>query len=177
MAVVRVALVVVLLLTALLVQLTVLPLFGLPGATPDVLVVVVAALGLAGGENRGALAGFGAGLALDLVPPSYGVLGLSAVVLTVVGYVAGYQGQRTDRPALLTIGWVALLAGGSVLGYALLGGIVSDPRISWERVPLLVVTETLYAAVLAAFIVPAVGVLVRKLEPVDSGYELGRYDR
>ena len=177
MAVVRAALVLVLLLTALLLQLTVLPLLGLPGATPDLLLVVVAALGLSAGEVRGAVAGCAAGLALDLVPPADGVLGLSAVVLTVVGYAAGLLGARKDRAAVLTIGAVGLLAGGSVLAYAMLGGIVSDPRIVWERVPLLVGTEALYAAVLAAFVVPAVGALVGRLEPVESGYELGRYER
>jgi rod shape-determining protein MreD len=176
-AALRWALVLALLLTALLLQLTVLPLLGLPGATPDLLLVTVAALGWAGGEVRGAVAGFVAGLALDLVPPADGVLGLSAVVLTVVGYLAGLLGERRDRGALVTIAAVALLAGGSVLGYAMLGGIVADPHVSWERVPVLVVTETLYAAVLAAFVVPAVGALVRRLEPQDTGYELGRYER
>ena len=130
MAVVRVALVLVLLLTALLLQLTVLPLLGLPGATPDLLVVIVASLGLAAGEVRGAVAGFCAGLALDLVPPADGVLGLSAVVLTLVGYIAGLLGARKDRSAVVTIGAVALLAAGSVVAYAMLGGIVSDPRTS-----------------------------------------------
>ncbi len=177
MAVVRVALVLVLLLTALLLQLTVLPLLGLPGATPDLLVVIVASLGLAAGEVRGAVAGFCAGLALDLVPPADGVLGLSAVVLTLVGYIAGLLGARKDRSAVVTIGAVALLAAGSVVAYAMLGGIVSDPRIVWERVPLLLATQALYAGVLAAFVVPAVAALVGRLEPTDSGYELGRYER
>lgn len=177
MVVLRWALVLALLLTALLLQLTVLPLLGLPGATPDLLLVVVSALGWAGGEVRGAVAGFVAGLALDLVPPATGVLGLSAVVLTAVGYLAGLLGQRKDRGALMTIVVVALLAGGSVLAYAMIGGIVADPHIAWERVPTLVVTQALYAAVLAAFVIPAVGVLVRRLEPQETGYELGRYDR
>ncbi len=169
--------VLVLLLTALLLQLTVLPRFGLPGATPDLLLVVVAALGLAGGEVRGAGAGFAAGLALDLVPPADGVLGLSALVLTAVGYVAGVWGYERDRGALLTIGAVSGLAAAAVVGYAMVGGVVADPRIVWERVPLLVGTQALYAAVLAAFVVPLVGALVRRLAPQDTGYELGRYDR
>ena len=59
----------------------------------------------------------------------------------------------------------------------MLGGIVSDPRIVWERVPLLLATQALYAGVLAAFVVPAVAALVGRLEPTDSGYELGRYER
>lgn len=177
MAGIRILLVAVLIFTALLLQLTVLPLLGLPGATPDLLLVTVAALGLAGGPVKGALGGFVAGLALDLVPPSTGILGLSAVVLTVVGYLAGELGQRRDRSALVTIAAVAGLAGGSVLGYAMVGGIVSDPRVDWARVPALTLTSALYAGVLAAFVVPGVGAMVRRLDPPDSGYELGRYDR
>lgn len=177
MAFARAALVAALLATALLLQLTVLPLLGLPGATPDLLVVTVAALGLAGGPARGAVAGFCAGLALDLAPPATGVLGLSAVVLTVAGYVAGLLGERRDRSAVATTLQVGLLAAGSVLAYAMIGGIVADPRIAWDRVPGLLLTQALYAVVLAAFVVPLVAVLVRRLEPVDLGYGPGHYER
>lgn len=177
MAVVRGALVAVLLVTALLVQLTVLPRLGLPGATPDLLLVVVAALGMAGGEARGAVAGFAAGLTLDLVPPADGIIGLSALVLTLVGYLGGTWVERRERGALMTILAVAGLAAGAVLAYALLGGLVSDARIVWDRVPFLLATQALYAAVLAAFVVPGVGAMVRRLEPPDSGYEVGRYER
>lgn len=177
MAFIRVLLVAVLLFTALLLQLTVLPLLGLPGATPDLLLVTVAAIGVASGPVKGAGYGFIAGVVLDLVPPATGILGLSAVVLTVVGYLAGELGERRDRPALNTILAVAGLAGGAVLGYAMIGGIVSDPRVDWARVPSLALTSGLYAGVLAAFVVPGVGAMVRRLDPPDTGYELGRYDR
>jgi rod shape-determining protein MreD len=176
MAAIRVLLVGVLLFTALLLQLTVLPLLGLPGATPDLLLVTVAALGLVGGPVKGSLAGFAAGLALDVVPPADGILGLSAVVLTVVGYLGGELGERRDRAALLTTGYVGLMAGGAVIGYAFLGGIVSDPRVDWARVPMLALTSALYAAVLAAFVVPGVAAMVRRLEPPESGYGLGRVE-
>jgi rod shape-determining protein MreD len=176
-AVVRVVLVAALLATVLLLQLTVLAFFDLPGATPDLLLVTVAALGLAAGPGRGAVAGFCGGLLLDLAPPATGLLGLSALVLTVVGYVAGVLGERRDRSAVVTTVQVALLAGAAVVGYAIVGGVVADPRIAWDRVPVLAVTQVLYAGVLAAFVVPLVALLVRRLEPTDSGYELGRYER
>jgi rod shape-determining protein MreD len=174
----RTALVAAILLTALLLQLTVLPWIHLPGSTPDLLLVAVAALGLAGGPVRGAAAGFAGGLLVDIVPPANGVLGLSAVVLTVVGYLAGEFGdRRDDRPALVTLAFVTLLGGLAVAGYAIFGSIVGDNATDWNQLPLLIITAALYAVVMAAFVVPAIGALVRRLEPNEQSYQVGRYDR
>lgn len=177
MTLLRVLLVAVLVLTALLVELTVLAPLGLPGATPPLLLVVVAAVGLAGGEVRGAVTGFVAGLLLDLVPPAQGPIGVSAAVLTAIGYAAGVWGYERERGALLTTGFVALLGGGGVLGTAVLLTVVGDETVTWSSVPLLIGTAVLYAAFLAAFVVPAVGAAVRRLEPARSAYEVGRPER
>lgn len=169
----RAALMALLLLTAVLVQLTVLPLLGLPGATPDVVAVTVIALGFVAGPIRGAVAGFAAGVLLDLLPPADGLLGLTAVVLVVVGYLAGLLGQ-TERPPLVSVAITGVLAGGIVLGFALVGGVVADPRVSWERVPGLTLTQAAYALVLAAFVLPLVGWLWRKVDPPPPRYDVGR---
>ena len=174
MAVVRWLLIGALLVTATIIQLTVLPLLRLPGAVPDLLTVTVVAIGLAAGPVRGAASGFAAGLLLDLVPPADGILGLTAVVLVVVGYLAGLLGADTDRPPLVTVGLTALLAAGTVLGFALVGGIVIDPRVTWDRVPLLLLTQAAYAAILAPFVVPGVGALWRRVDPPPPRYEVGR---
>jgi rod shape-determining protein MreD len=170
----RAGLLVVLVLTALLLQLTALPLLGLPGAVPDILTVTVVAVGWAAGPVRGAATGFAAGLALDLVPPADGLLGLSAVMLVVVGYFAGLLGASEDRPALATVLVVGVLAGAVVVGTAVVGTIVSDPRTSWDRVAGLTLTQAGYAVVLAAFVVPAVGALWRRVDPPAPRYEVGR---
>ena len=98
MAWLRGLLTVALVVTAVLLEITVLPWLHLPGAVPDIVAVTVAALGYAAGPVRGAAAGFLAGLLLDLVPPADGLLGLTAVVLVVVGYLAGVAGGIQDRP-------------------------------------------------------------------------------
>jgi hypothetical protein len=56
----------------------------------------------------------------------------------------------------------------------MVGGIVLDPRVSWDRIPGLVLTQAAYAAVLAAFVVPGVGALWRRVEPPTPRYEVGR---
>ncbi|MBI1378639.1 MAG: rod shape-determining protein MreD [Frankiales bacterium] len=170
MAWLRATLQVVLVLTALILELTVLPLLHLPGATPDLLAVTVIALGFVGGPVRGAVTGFLAGVLLDVVPPSDGVLGLTAVVFVVVGYLAGLLGVR-ERGAFLTVGLTGLLAAATTLGIAVVGGVVGDPRVSWDRVPGLVLTQLGYALVLAAFVVPLVTALWRRVDPPQTRYE------
>lgn len=169
MAWVRAATMTALVVTAVILQLTVLPLLGLPGATPDVVAVTVIALGFAAGPVRGSVAGFGAGLLLDLVPPADGLLGLSAVVLVVLGYLAGLLGQ-TERSPFASVGLTGLLAGGVVIGLALVGGVVGDPRVSWERITGLLATQVLYALVLAPFVVPLVAALWKRVDPPPPRY-------
>lgn len=169
----RAGLMALLVLTAVLVQLTVLPLLGLPGATPDLIAVTVIGLGLVGGPVRGTIAGFAAGLLLDLLPPADGVLGLSAVLLVVVGYLAGLLGQ-TERSPLSSVLLTGVLCGGIVIGYALVGGVVADPRVSWERVPGLLLTQVLYAVVLAPFVLALITWLWRKVDPPPPRYDVGR---
>jgi rod shape-determining protein MreD len=170
----RTALTVALVVTAVLLELTALPLLGLPGATPDLVAVTVIALGLVAGPVRGAATGLFAGLLLDLVTPADGVLGLTALVLVVIGYFAGVLGGDPDRSPFLTVGLTGLLTGASTVVFALVGGLVADPRISWDRVPGLVVTQVLYAVVLAAFVVPGVAALWRRVDPPAPRYEVGR---
>jgi hypothetical protein len=122
---------------------------------------------------RGAATGLAAGLALDLVTPADGVLGITAVVLVVVGYFAGVIGD-TERPALVTVAATGLLAGGATLGAALVGGVVAAPRVSWDRVPGLLLSQVVYAAFLAAFVVPAVAWLWHRVDPPAPRYEVGR---
>ncbi|TAK68888.1 MAG: rod shape-determining protein MreD [Actinomycetota bacterium] len=161
----RAALVAVLLVCALTLQLTVLARLPLPGATPDLLLVVIVALGMADGPGTGVVAGFAGGLLLDLVPPAAGTVGVMALVLAAVGYLAGRVSDVEDRPVLVTIGVVVVLAAGALLGRAILGSLLGDVRVLWEDIPSLALSEVVYVAVLTPFVVPFVGALVRRLDP------------
>lgn len=161
----RVAFATVLVLLAALVQVTFLSRLGLPGATPDLVLVVVVALAFVRGPTAGAGIGFGAGLLVDLVPPADGPLGLTALLLSGAGYLAGRLAAGPDRSALAPLLTVAGLAPAVVLARALLLGLVGDPRVVWPEVPLLLVTQSLYAVLLAAFVIPFVSAVDRRLEP------------
>jgi rod shape-determining protein MreD len=93
---------------AIVVQLTVLNGLRLPGGgVPDLVLVLVASLGIANGPLRGLVTGFIAGLCLDLAPPGSAVLGEYALVFCLVGWAAGKLSGLATRSAL---GSMAMLA-------------------------------------------------------------------
>jgi len=153
----------VLLLTAVLLELTLLSRLGLPGATPDLVLVCVSALALVRGAEAGAVIGFGAGLLLDLAPPAVGYLGMSAFLLALVGYLAGMAAGSADRGVWRPVVLVAGLGALAVVVRAVLGGLLGDDGVVWDDVPLLVVTEAFYAGFLAVFVIPLVRAVDRRL--------------
>jgi rod shape-determining protein MreD len=153
----RTLFVAVLVLTAVMLELTLLSRLGLPGATPDLTLVCVAAVALVRGPAVGASTGFAAGLLLDLAPPSDAPLGTWATLFALAGYVVGMLAAGgAERSVWLSVGVVALAGAAVVLGRALLGGMLADPRVVTSEIPLLMLTEALYAAFLAVFVVPLV---------------------
>jgi len=81
---------------------------------PDAILVLLVAIALLRGPIFGSLAGFWAGLAIDVA--SLGVLGLSSLLLTLVGYWSGRLGEVTSRSsAHVPLVAVAL----ATLGYGL----------------------------------------------------------
>lgn len=93
---------------ALLMQLSVVNRIEVAGVTGNILVVVAVAGGFTAGPERGALIGFGVGLAYDLLLTS--PLGLTAIVYTVVGYVAGKVAAALIRSSRLAGVVLAVLA-------------------------------------------------------------------
>lgn len=152
-------------LVAVIVEVTLLSRLGLPGATPDLVVVTVVALAFAMGPSQGALAGFAAGVLIDLAPPGDTLLGVNAIVYLVVGWVTGTAIAPRDRTVPLMVGIVALAAGGATLATAALDTLLGSSRVSWEGMPAMVLTTALYAALLAPPVVLGIGWLVRRVVP------------
>ncbi len=166
----RVLLAALLVLVALAVQVTFLARLPLPGATPDLLLLVVVSLALAHGPGFGLGAGFAAGLAADLVPPADHEVGRWAMVLTLVGYLAGAARGETRRSAFVPLVVVAVAGAASVLLYAGLGALMDDPNITWRAVTDVLPTAVLYDVVLSAFVVPGVLALARRVEPDQNAF-------
>lgn len=156
---------VVVVLTALLVQVCVLNRLPLPMGRPDLLVVVVIAFALVGGPQRGAVIGFATGLAADLMPPSDHLVGRLAFAYTIVGYLAGLLEDVEERSVFTTIFVVALGAAIAVLVYAGLGVLVGDPTVTVHATARGLIAGVVYDVVLAPFVVPLVSAASRRLEP------------
>lgn len=166
----RVLLAVALVVVAAALQVTVLARLPLPGATPDLLLLVVVGLALAYGPGFGLAAGFGAGLAADLAPPADHEVGRWALVLTLIGYLAGMARDESRRSAFVPLVVVAVAGAASVLMYAGLGAMMDDPNVTWPAVRDLLPTAVVYDVVLSAFVVPAVLAMARRAEPDPAAF-------
>jgi rod shape-determining protein MreD len=166
MRVSRTLLATVLVVIALVVQVTVLARLQLPGAVPDLLLLVVLGLALVYGHVGGALTGFGAGLLIDLAPPADHAVGRYALVLCVIGYVAGLTKPETGRHRSATVPMLVVAAAAvtSTLLYAGVGTLVGDTAVDQSGLVKLILTATFYDLLLAPFVVPLVMSMARRLE-------------
>ena len=151
-------------LLALLLQTTVVARLPLPGSPPDLLLVLVVAYALAEGSASGMLTGFAAGLLADLL--SDAELGRLALVYVVVGYLAGLAADDTDRStaAALRRGRPGCRRSARPVRRGGLparrpAGVGRRARAGSERAR----SPTL--CVLTPFVVPVVGLLVRRVDP------------
>ena len=166
MRVTRVLYCAVLIVVALVLQVSALSRLGLPGAVPDLLLVVVVGLAMVYGPTSGAVIGFAAGLCQDLAPPSDHAAGRYALVLCLAGYIAGHFDRRTNRRSvLLPVAVVVCAPARTPLAPALLGAVIGDATIGGADLGELVVTAVVYDAVLAPFVVPPVMAGARRVDP------------
>jgi rod shape-determining protein MreD len=89
------------------------------GAHPDLVPLIVGAVGLLGGSVYAAVVGFSCGVLIDIALGQ--PLGASSLVLTAVGYAVGrYQEVRDPAHGLLPIPIGAAATAGYVIGFAAL---------------------------------------------------------
>jgi rod shape-determining protein MreD len=154
----RLALIIVL---AVILQVSFFSFLSILGGTPDVLYVVVVAIGLLGGGVVGAVCGFATGLLLDSVLVQ--TLGVSSLILLGVGYLAGRFREGFEITNALT---PALLAGGLTLAGAA-GFAAIQLMLGVEaQVSLLVLREVVVKGLLAFLLaIPLYPLLRRVLRP------------
>ena len=155
---------------AVIVQLTIVDRIAFPGGTgPDVVLLAVAALGLASGPMIGVLVGFWAGLALDVAPPGSHFVGQNALVFCLIGYLCGLAADVPNNEGAPEQGHTALFeivvtALGAVLGEALaalLGAMLSDPRVTWSAIRHVLPVAAAYDVLLCPFVLYAVAAALR----------------
>ena len=140
--------------TALVLQVSLFSRFSFDGARPDVMILVAVVGGFVCGADRGAVIGFTAGLAYDLVLST--PLGLSAFVYTLVGYTVGAVASSVVRSAP----WIGpvVVALGSAAGMVLF--IDDEPTVR------MLVAEVLGQAAFAGPPLTAIVVVVAAVNTV-----------
>ena len=148
--------------TALLLQVTVVTRLPLPGAAPDLVLVLVLAYALVEGPLSGMVTGFAAGLLADTVADSE--LGRLALAYAVAGYVVGLLEDDAERSVLLPFLAVGLGGAVALSAFAAEGVLLGDPRITGAAFLRSLASSVPYDVVLTPFVVPVVGLLVRRLD-------------
>ena len=149
-------------LTALLLQTTVIARLPLPGSVPDLLLVLVLAFALVEGPLSGLVTGFLAGLCADLVADHQ--LGRLALAYAVVGYAVGLLEEDNERSVLVPFLAVGAGAAGALLVFAGEGVLLGDVRVTFSAVLRGLLSSVPYDVVLTPFVVPLIGALVRRVD-------------
>ncbi len=127
-------------LAALLVQLTVFVDVRFFGVAPELLSLLAVFGAFFIGPERGLLVAFGAGLLWDVYLPT--PLGVTAFTLALIAYAVARFNEGLFHDSRLQLAVVVFVASGmAVLGYALIGGIMGSPellRIDMFRIALIV---------------------------------------
>lgn len=140
-------------LASIVAQVVFAPHLALFGAVPSFPVLVVITLAIVEGPEAGAVSGFGAGLALDLLGSA--PVGVWALVLVVVGYVAGLLQENLFAEGWLMPFTVAIVAGLlAEFAYLLVLLVLGAGPDFWRSVWTVVLPRGVYNTVLALLLYP-----------------------
>ena len=140
-------------LTAVVLQTSVLDRLPFPGGfPPNLVLVLVVTLALAGGPLAGTVIGFAAGLALDIAPPATGLLGLNALVFCAIGYGCGRLRGPMERSAWLPLAVAAAATAVGEVLYALAGLTLGDPDITWQSMRQVLPPVIVYSVLISPFV-------------------------
>lgn len=154
----------VLILLALVVQVTVFADVRIWGIAPELLVLFAVMLGYWAGPQSGPTAAFVIGLLWDVYLPT--PLGLSAIVFAMVAFAVGTGGAELFRDSKVQLAAVAAVGTfGAVTGYALLGEVMGQRG--------LVDLEMLRVALIAGLINALLAPLTRPLVAWALGSAFG----
>lgn len=154
----RIATTFVLVIVAVLVQVTVVN--RLPfdwSAGPDLVIAAVVAVALTTSPAMAAGTGFAAGLVIDVLPPAEYPVGRYTLVLCLVAYLVALLHRNTGAaggrvPALTALGATTVAALAVGLGHAAIGFVMGDPRVEATTIALTIGTGTLATALLSPLV-------------------------
>jgi rod shape-determining protein MreD len=155
------------LLAAFVLQVVIAPHIALLGTVPSFPVLVVITLALVEGPRAGAWSGFFAGLLLDLLGTH--PVGAWALVLTVVGYVAGMvQANLFAEGWLLPVTVAVIASVMAELAYLIVLIILGTGMPLWSSIIAVVLPRGVYNTVLALLLYPWLARFLRPDQGVKS---------
>jgi rod shape-determining protein MreD len=164
-AAVRALVLTVVVVAAVVLQVSVFPYLSYDGVAPNLALLVVVAAALVRGPEFAAMLGFLAGLAVDVAPPADHIAGRWALALVVVGYLAGRVRQDAGTSAMAAIITVAASSFVGTSIYALSGMLLHDPALPVAEALRVIPVAVVYDILLTPFVLPLVMRLFRKIEP------------
>ncbi len=149
---------------ALLIQLTLINSITILGLKPDLILVVVVIFSLLKGEKEGTISGFASGLLQDIF--STGLLGINALVKTVIGFICGILREKIFHEHILfLIPVITFIASfiQSILIFFLLRTFGIEYNLIWS-LKQVALPEALYSSLLSPFIFLVINKLFQLLE-------------
>lgn len=149
---------------ALVIQLTLINSVTILGIKPDLILIVVVVFSLLKGGKEGTISGFVSGLLQDIF--SIGLLGINALVKTVIGFTCGILKEKIFYEHMLfLIPVITFIASfiQSILIFLLLRAFGVEYGLAWslKRIAL---PEALYNCLLSPFIFLAINKLFRMIK-------------
>ncbi len=153
---------------ALLLQAGLAPYLAIGGVTPNFMLLVVVTLALTTGPTEGCIAGFAGGLLFDLL--GTGPVGPMALVLAVVGYLAGLMHEQMFAEGwLLPLTVMGVAALSTELAYGLLLSIMGSSEVSfWSALFTTMLPSAIYNTVLALLVYPWLARFLRTERPMKT---------
>ncbi len=155
---------------AVVLQVSLFPYLAYDGVVPNLALLVVVAAALVRGPEFAAVLGFLAGLAIDVAPPADHVAGRWALALVVVGYLAGRVRHDAGTSAVAAVVAVAASSFVGTSVFALSGLVLRDPSVPVAEALQVIPLAVLYDVLVTPFVLPVMMRLFRRLEPHQVAY-------
>ncbi|WP_018634856.1 rod shape-determining protein MreD [Parafrankia elaeagni] len=152
---------VVLLLVAVVLQVSVVARLGAPLGRPDLVLVLLAVVALIEGPLLGAVLGFAVGLLADLL--SSHVIGQTALVLCLVGYLTGLVMNAAERSIAVPLAAVGAAAALGTLGNAAATALLGDAALTSGQALLRALAAGIYGLLVTPFLFPLALAAARRL--------------
>lgn len=124
------------------------------GVVPDLVLLVVVAVGIVRGAEQAAITGFAAGLLLDLAPPADHAAGRWALALLIAGYLAGRVRREAAASPLAALAVVAATSFVATSIFALSGRILGEGSLGVGATLQVIVIALLWDLMLAPWLLP-----------------------